>query len=154
MSLSLKHLTSARAMLAAGMATLLLIVTVGAAAGAGSGKPVKKGHYTGAVGPGWPISFSVSSDGEKVEHLVAGFDAGCNGPAGDTPTMFHFGALAIHNGSFSGKALDDFGKKVSETLRITGSFSARTAKGHVSDTSHITSLPNCTESSSFTATAH
>lgn len=136
------------------MAILLLAVGVSVAAGAGSGRPVKKGHYTGTVGPGWPISFSVSSDGKKVEHLVAGFDAGCNGPAGDTPTMFHFGALAIHKGSFSGKALDNLGKKVSETLRLTGSFSGRTARGSVSDTSHITSLPNCTESSPFTATAH
>lgn len=133
------------------VATLLLGVS--AVAGAAGDAHVKDGRYKGTVGPGWPISFQVSDNGKTVEHLVAGFDVGCNGPAAVTPTMFHFAALAIHNGSFSGRVRDGFGSKVSEDLRITGSFSGDTAKGKVEDTSNITSLPSCTEKSTFTATA-
>lgn len=133
--------------------TLLLLLSVSVAAGSGSGKSVKQGHYVGTVGPGWPISFSVSANGKTVEHLVAGFDPGCNGPPANSPTMFHFGVLAIRKGKFSGHALDNFGKKVSESLRITGSISGHMATGKVSDSSHIASLPNCTEMSGFTASA-
>jgi hypothetical protein len=144
-----------RGVLCSALLTVMATIVLGmsATAVATGNRPVKDGHYVGSVGPGWPISFQVSADGKTVEHLVAGFDEGCNGPAADAPAMFHFGPLPIRNGSFSGHATDNFGKKVSDALRITGSVSGRTAKGKVSDTSHITSLPNCTESSGFTATA-
>jgi hypothetical protein len=130
-----------------------LLLGVSAVAGVAGDAHVKDGRYKGTVGPGWPISFQVSDNGKTVEHLVAGFDVGCNGPAGNTPTMFHFAALTIHDRSFSGRARDGFGSKVSEDLRITGSFSGGTAKGKAEDTSNITSLPSCTEKSTFTATA-
>lgn len=129
------------------------LLGAGAAAGAASNRPVKNSHYKGTVGPGWAISFRVLADGKRVERLVAAFDVGCNGAAGNSPSTFHFGALAIRDGRFSGRARDAFGKKVSDVLRITGRFAGRMATGKVSDTSNITSLPSCTESSPFTATA-
>lgn len=141
-----------------GMSTLLV---TGAAlllgvsgAGAADNHPVKNGHYKGVVGPGWAISFHVSANGTKVEQLVAAFDVGCNGGASTEAAKFHFGSLAIRDGHFSGRSTDAFGKKVSEVVHISGSFAGRSATGKVSDTSNIASLPSCTETSPFTATAH
>jgi hypothetical protein len=123
-------------------------------AGAAAGGPVKNGRYKGEVGPGWPISFRVSADGTKVEQLVAAFDAGCNGGASTEAPKFHFSSLEIRDGRFSGHTSDSFGTKVSDVLHISGSFAGRTVTGKISDTSNIASLPSCTETSPFTATAH
>ncbi len=123
-------------------------------AGATGGGPVKNGRYAGEVGPGWPISFRVSADGTKVEQLVAAFDAGCNGGAPTVAPKFHFGSLEIRDGRFSGRTSDSFGTKVSDVLHISGTFAGHTVTGKISDTSNIASLPSCTETSPFTATAH
>ncbi|HEV7162654.1 MAG TPA: hypothetical protein VGN25_05305 [Solirubrobacteraceae bacterium] len=142
------------------LATIPLLVVCAAlllgvsGAGATGGRPVKNGRYKGVVGPGWAISFRVSADGTKVDQLVAAFDVGCNGGASSTPAIFHFGSLSIHDGRFAGRSSDAFGKKVSEVVHISGSFAGRTSTGKVSDTSNIASLPSCTETSPFTATAH
>jgi hypothetical protein len=86
-----------------------------------------------------------------VEDLVVGFDETCNGAPADTAPLFHFKALAIGGGRFSGSSTDHFGKTVSDALRISGTFNGREATGKVSDLSKIKSLPSCTQTEPFTA---
>jgi hypothetical protein len=45
------------------------------------------------------------------------------------------------------------GSTVSDSIRVSGTFFGRTAVGEVTDLSHIKSLPDCTDSEPFTATA-
>jgi hypothetical protein len=120
---------------------------------AAGGGPVKGGRYAGLVGPGYPISFRISAKGTTVEDLVVGFEETCNGAAGDTAPLFHFKALVISGGKFTGSSTDRFGKTASDALRISGSFNGRKAIGKVSDLSKIKSLPSCTQSEPFIAKA-
>ena len=109
--------------------------------------------YSGTVGPGFPISFRVSSNGKDVHNLAVAFNETCTPGAGSVAPVFHFGTLAIKSGTFSGTLNSGAGSTVSQTLHITGTFFGRTASGQVSDTVRITSLPSCTETLSFTAKA-
>lgn len=115
------------------------------------GGQVKHGRYSGTIGPGFPISFRVSADGRSVDSLLVRFEETCNGSPGSASPTFHFKTLAIGSGKFSGTAVDHFGSKVSDALRITGTFFARVATGQVSDTSHIQSLHNCVDTEDFIA---
>ena len=133
------------------IAAVLLVAVVPALAAAAGGGPVKGGRYSGLVGPGYPISFRISAQGSTVEDLVVGFDETCNGAPAETAPLFHFKALAINGGKFSGSSTDHFGKTVSDALRISGSFNGREASGKVSDLSKIKSLPSCTQSEPYTA---
>jgi hypothetical protein len=118
---------------------------------AAGGGPVRDGHYAGLVGPGYPISFRISAQGTTVEDLVVGFDETCNGAPALTAPLFHFKALEISAGKFSGSSTDSFGKTASDVLHISASFSGRKASGKVSDLSKIKSLKSCTQSEPFTA---
>jgi hypothetical protein len=113
--------------------------------------PVPDGTYTGAVGPGYPVTFRVSAHGAIITQLVVGFDETCNGAPASTAPLFDFKALDIKAGKFSGSSSDHFGKTVSEAVRITGSFDGDVASGKVADTSAIKSLGTCTQTEPFTA---
>jgi hypothetical protein len=125
-------------------------VTFHAELGGGQAKHTK---YSGTIGPGYPITFRVSANGNAVDNLVLNFEETCQPGAGNTAPTFHFGTLPIRSGQFSGSAVNHYGSTVSDSLRITGTFFGRTVVGQVTDLAHIKSLPNCTETSPFTATA-
>jgi len=112
---------------------------------------VRDGHYSGFVGPGYPIHFQVSSNGTVVKDLVVAFEATCSPGASQTAPLFHFKTLEVKDGKFSGASTDHFGTTVSDALRISGSFSGAKATGKVSDRSSIKSLPSCTQTEPFTA---
>jgi hypothetical protein len=126
-------------------------VTFKAQAAGGQADHVK---YSGSIGPGYPISFRVSADGKAIDGLVLGYEVTTCGaaPANKAPT-FHFKTLAIRSGSFAGSSEDDFGPGDSASIRIAGTMFGRTATGQVTGTQRITSLPTCTQSENFTATA-
>jgi hypothetical protein len=134
--------------LAVALVTLAGVPTIALASARG---PVKRGHYSGTIGPGYPITFHVSSSGKAVTDLVVGFAETCNGAPSDTAPKFHFKTLTISKGKFSGNSTDHFGKTVSDALRISGTISGRKASGKVTDVSRIKSLPTCTQSEPFTA---
>jgi hypothetical protein len=125
-------------------------VTFRASAAGGQAKDTR---YSGTVGPGYPISFRVSTDGNELDDLAVGIEATCQPGAGDIAPVYDFGALRITSGSFSGSVFAQHGPTVSDLVRISGSFFGHTAVGLVTDLSHIKSLPDCTESEPFTATA-
>jgi hypothetical protein len=127
-----------------------LVLACGPSLALASGPP-KDGHYSGEIGPGYPINFSVSANGTVISGLVVGFEETCNGAGPTTAPLFHFNTLQIKMGKFSGSSTDHFGKKASDALRISGAFSDGKATGKLTDTSKITSLPTCTESEPFTA---
>jgi len=133
--------------------TLLMLVGAPVIAIAASGGPVKGGKYKGSIGPGYPMSFKVSTNGKAVDHLVVAFLETCSPGAGSVAPKFHFDTLAIQARKFSGTSTDHFGKTVSDRLHISGAFSGREASGNVTDLSKIKSLPNCTQKEPFTATA-
>jgi hypothetical protein len=118
-----------------------------------AGGQAKNTRYSGTVGPGYPISFRVSTDGNELDDLVVGIEATCQPGAGDVAPVYDFKALRITSGTFSGSVFAERGPTVSDLVRVTGTFFGRTAVGQVTDLSHIKSLPDCTESEPFTATA-
>lgn len=118
-----------------------------------AGGQVEGAKYTGTVGPGYPVSFLVSPDGSSVEDLAVGIEATCQPGAGSIAPVYDFKKLAITSGAFSGSVFAQHGETVSDSVRISGTFFGRTAVGEVTDLSHIKSLPDCTESEPFTATA-
>ena len=118
-----------------------------------AGGQLDRSKYSGTIGPGFPISFTVSKDGKTVNGLVLKFLNTCQPGAGSVAGTFRFNPLPISSGSFSGSVVNGAGTNVSDSLRISGSFFGRTATGTVTDTSHIKSLHDCTLSESFTATA-
>ena len=118
-----------------------------------AGGQAKNTSYSGTVGPGYPISFHVSTDGDELDDLAVGIEATCQPGAGDVAPVYGFKALRISSGTFSGSVFEQHGPTVSDLVRISGTIFGRTAVGHVTDLSHIKSLPDCTESESFTATA-
>ncbi|MGO9322779.1 MAG: hypothetical protein ACLQBY_18525 [Solirubrobacteraceae bacterium] len=128
-----------------------VLVLAGAPVLAMAAGSVRDGHYSGFVGPGYPISFQVTSNGTIVKSLVVAFEATCSPGAGQTAPLFHFKTLAVKDGKFSGASTDHFGNTVSDALRISGSLSGAKATGKVTDTSNIKSLPSCTQSEPFTA---
>lgn len=118
-----------------------------------AGGQAKAATYSGTSGPGYPLHFRISANGDAVEGLVVAFEETCTPGAGETAPLFHFGTLAIKAGKFSGTAVDGAGTTVTNTLRINGVFFGRTAAGTVTDTAVIKSLSPCTETSPFTAQA-
>jgi hypothetical protein len=125
----------------------------GVASAAGAVGPAKDAKYSGLVGPGYPMSFRVSANGQHVDDLVVSFEETCSPGAGSVAPKFDFSTLRITHRSFSGSSTDHFGKTVSDALRIKGTFNGRKASGTVTDQSHIKSLPNCSQTEPFTATA-
>lgn len=130
-----------------------LACAAGVAAAAGATEPVKDARYSGLIGPGYPMSFRVSTNGQDVEDLVVSFEETCSPGAGSVAPKFHFGTLRIMHGAFSGSSTDHFGQSVSDALKIDGRFDGRKATGTVTDRSHIKSLPNCSQTEPFTAKA-
>lgn len=130
------------------IATLVLPST-GAALAGGS---ITSGSYKGAVGPGYPLTFTVSSSGPSINDLVVSFDETCNGAPADTPPKFHFKTLSVTDGKFSGASTDHFGKTASDALQIKGTISGDKASGTVSSKSFIKSLGSCSEVEPFNAT--
>jgi hypothetical protein len=125
-------------------------VTFSARAGGGQ---VDHAKYSGVIGPGYPIAFRVSANGNAVDTLVLAYDVtSCAGP-GNTAPKYHFKTLQIKSGSFTGSATDHFGPGDSALVRISGTFFGRVATGHVTASQRITGVPTCTESEDFTANA-
>ena len=118
-----------------------------------AGGQAENAKYSGTVGPGYPINFRVSPNGNAVEDLAVGIEATCQPGAGSIAPVYHFKTLRITAGTFSGSLLAQHGSTVSDSVRISGTFFGRTAVGEVTDLSHIESLPDCTNSEPFTATA-
>lgn len=109
--------------------------------------------YTGTIGPGYLITFDVSPHATTVNDLVVAYDETCNGSPNDVTPTFRFKTLAITLGEFTGTTTETFGPTVSDTVRIDGTFSGGVAAGQVSDTSRISGLSTCTQTSPFVATA-
>ncbi len=118
-----------------------------------AGGQAKNAKYSGTVGPGYPINFRVSANGNAVEDLAVAIEATCQPGAGNVAPVYDFKTLRIISGTFSGNVFAQHGSTVSDSVRITGTFFGRIAVGEVTDLSHITSLPDCTNSEPFTATA-
>lgn len=118
-----------------------------------AGGQAKNTRYSGTVGPGYPISFRVSTNGNELDDLAVGIEATCQPGAGDIAPVYDFNSLRITSGSFSGSVFAQHGSTVSDLVRVSGTFFGRTAVGQVTDLSHIKSLPDCTESEPFTATS-
>ncbi len=125
-------------------------VTFTASAAGGQAKNAK---YSGTVGPGYPLNFRVSANGNAVEDLAVGIEATCQPGAASIAPVYDFKTLSITSGTFSGSVFAQHGSTVSDLVRIRGTFFGRIAVGEVTDLSHITSLPDCTNSEPFTATA-
>jgi hypothetical protein len=126
-------------------------VMFGAQASGGQADHTK---YSGTTGPAFPLSFRVSANGRAVDDLVVHYEVTtCGAAPGNVAPAYHFGALAIKSGTFSGSVTSRSGNKESVSLRITGRFFGRVATGTVTARQHITSLPTCTESERFTAKA-
>jgi hypothetical protein len=118
-----------------------------------AGGQVANTKYSGTVGPGYPISFRVAASGNEVDDLAVSIEATCQPGAGDVAPVYDFKSLTISSGTFSGSVFAQRGSTVSDLVRISGTFFGRTAVGEVTDLSHIKSLPDCTNSEPFTATA-
>jgi cytoskeletal protein CcmA (bactofilin family) len=109
--------------------------------------PPPNAEYSGSTGPGYPLSFEVSANSSEVEKLVVAFEETCNADGPNAAPKFAFKKLPITKGNFSGTV-----HTPADTLSITGTFNGNTASGHLVDVSHVKSLPNCTESTTFLAT--
>jgi hypothetical protein len=118
-----------------------------------AGGQEKNSKYSGTVGPGYPITFRISADGNAVDDLEVGIEATCQPGAGDVAPVYDFKTLRITSGSFSGRVFEQQGSNESNLIGISGTFFGRTAVGEVTDLAHIKSLPNCTMTEPFTATA-
>jgi hypothetical protein len=118
-----------------------------------AGGQTKNTKYSGTVGPGYPISFRVSANGNELDDLTVAIEATCQPGAGSIAPVYDFKVLRITSGTFSGSVFAQHGPTVSDLVRISGTFFGRTAVGEVTDLSHIKSLPDCTNSEPFTATA-
>ncbi|MGO9975100.1 MAG: hypothetical protein ACLP01_20320 [Solirubrobacteraceae bacterium] len=118
-----------------------------------AGGQAKNAKYSGTVGPGYPINFRVSANDNAVEDLAVAIEATCQPGAGSIAPVYDFKTLRITSGTFSGSVFAQHGSTVSDLVRISGTFFGRVAVGAVTDLSHITSLPDCTNSEPFTATA-
>jgi cytoskeletal protein CcmA (bactofilin family) len=110
--------------------------------------PPPNTQYSGTSGAGYPMSFEVSAKSSDVENLVVAFEETCNADGPNSAPKFSFKTLPITKDSFSGTV-----HTPADTLSISGTFNGNTASGAVIDISHVKSLPNCTESSTFLATA-
>ena len=109
--------------------------------------PTPNAQYSGSSGPGFPLSFEVSSTGADVANLTVAFEATCGAGAGDVAPTFTFPTLPLTNGQFSGTV-----HTTNDTLSIAGTFYGTTVSGQVVDVDHVPSLQSCTQSSSFLAT--
>ena len=89
----------------------------------------------------------------RLEDLAVGIEATCQPGAGSVAPVYDFKTLRITSGTFSGSVFAQHGSTVSDSVRITGTFFGRIAVGEVSDLSHIKSLPDCTDTEPFVATA-
>jgi hypothetical protein len=118
---------------------------------AASASPVKGATYSGSVGPGYPLSFRVSANGRSVDSLAAGSEPECV-PGPVSAPVYHFPTMAIKGDSFSGDT-SKTGPTQSMTLEITGHFAGKTVSGKVVEKLKIKSLPSCTNTLTFTATA-
>jgi cytoskeletal protein CcmA (bactofilin family) len=110
--------------------------------------PPPNAQYAGTSGPGYPLSFEVSATSSDVEKLVVAFEETCNADGPNSAPKFKFKTLPIKEDSFTGTV-----HTVEDTLSISGTFNGDTASGHVVDVSHVKSLANCTETTTFLATA-
>ncbi len=146
-------LTRMRAMKPTRLPALLLalLVLAGAPVLAIATGAVKDGAYSGSVGPGWPLSFRVAAHGTKVEDLVAGFDAGCNGAPGEVAPLFHFPTLELRDGKLSGSTSRTFASSTTDVLHISARFSGDELSGKITVDQTIKSLGTCSEPATVTA---
>jgi hypothetical protein len=139
----------ARATLFAAVIAALALPSTGVALAGGS---ITSGSYKGEIGPGYPMTFKVSSSGSSIEDLVVAFDETCNGAPPNTPPKFHFTTLSVTDGKFSGASSGDFGTTFTDTLEIKGTVSDDKVSGTVTSKSWIKSLGSCTQTEPFSAT--
>jgi cytoskeletal protein CcmA (bactofilin family) len=109
--------------------------------------PAPNAQYSGTSGADYPLSFEVSATSSDVEKLVVAFEETCNADGPNSAPKFKFKTLPITKDSFSGTV-----HTAADTLSISGTFNGNTASGKVVDVSHVKSLANCTETSTFLAT--
>jgi hypothetical protein len=134
------------------VAVALVIVGPVSAGVAFAGTHIVSGSYTGAVGPGYPLSFRVPFPASSVDDLVVSFDETCNGSPALTPPRFDFQkTLSITDDKFSGTSKIKFGTSGYDTLLLAGTFNKTGVVGTVKSTSFIKSLGTCTETETFTA---
>jgi hypothetical protein len=111
----------------------------------------KDGRYAGFVGPD-TIHFTVTSDGEKITHLVTTYNpaANCSIPTADQ--MESFGTLDINDGSFKGRTSDVIPSGgTPQNFSIDGHFVSDTrAEGTIHGHLVVTSLPPCNDHEPFT----
>jgi len=130
---------------------------------AASGGQVHDGKYSGAIPPGYPISFRISANGKAVDGLVLRYEATeCpgGGVGNERPPKTHFKTLAIKSGSFSGTVTAHAAGQViggrhfpgsTSTLHISATFFGSLAAGQVGITERDPGVPTCSESTNFTA---
>jgi hypothetical protein len=110
----------------------------------------KDGRYQGFVGPD-TIHFTVTSNGEKIAHLVTSYNpaANCSIPTGDQTESF--GTLEIHDGSFKGATSNVIPSGgTSQTFSIVGHFTSdASAEGTIHGHLVVTSLPPCNDHQPF-----
>jgi hypothetical protein len=128
-----------------------LLVLAGAPVLAMAAGSVRDGHYSGFVGPGYPISFRVEADGTVVKNLDVAIEATCQPGASEVAPVYHFGEVRIERDKFNGSTSRHLGTTVSDVVHISASLSDGKATGEVSDRASITSLPTCTQTEPFTA---
>jgi hypothetical protein len=117
-----------------------------------AGRP-KDGRYSGEIGPGFPMHFTVSADGTLITGLVLGYESTCLPGAGNVAPLFHFSTLKIKGDKFTGASTERSGPGSFDALHISGSFSGRKVTGKVSSSAAIKSLGSCKEAEPFTASA-
>jgi hypothetical protein len=113
---------------------------------------VKSGAYSGDIGPGYPLTFTVPSSLSSVEDLVVAFEQTCEPGAGTVAPKFHFKTLTITDDRFSGTSTDRFGTTASDGLLIEGTFKGDRVSGTVRSKSSIKSLGSCVQTEPYTAT--
>jgi hypothetical protein len=127
----------------------------GAAGATATVKP-DAGSYSGSAGAGFPVSFTVSSNGKEITKLRTDFEGTVNcGPAADDPPYFDFPTLAITDDGFHGATTVTNPSGISPSYTIKGTFSTATHAGgtvHVSFSFPHNALPPCNETDAFSAT--
>ena len=132
------------------VACALALVGVGGAIAAV--KP-DAGSYAGSAGAGFPVSFTVSSNGKEIIKLRTDFEGTINcGPPATDPPYFDFPSLELAGDSFHGATTIADRAGTSPSYTIKGTFSTAT---HADGTIHVffsyphNALPPCNETDAF-----
>jgi hypothetical protein len=146
-----------RGALAAVLVLTAAIGALGAAAVAktshhGAVQP-RTGKFSGFIGPGSRLSFTVSSRGTRITKLRSNFEGTVNcGPPANNPASFGFPELEIHHGQFSGATTVHYPSGLTPRFKISGHFTTP-SKASGTMNVHFTfphnALPPCNQTSPF-----